>query len=222
MTKVINLRKNYKNRYKPISCVKRKHNSFNFNNVELIKIIITIFSLIFLFSGCVFYKNNNTNFINEFCIKFISNLQSESWLDIFIYLIKFDLTFLLATFFFGTSLVGLPLNVIPMGLKCFLIGCLSSFLYCEYHLRGVLYSLIFLYPFLTFTTTGLIYSANESIYMSKYIFKIITNKNTVDNISIRLYLLRYTVLFIINVLCVAMNSLLIVMLSDKLNLNPVA
>ena len=222
MTKVINLRRNYKNRYIAIAGMKCKQKGFNINDIEIIKIIITILSLTFIFSGCVFYKNNSSDYLNDFCLKFISNLQSDSWFKTFIYLLKFDLTFLLATFFFGTSVVGLPLNLIPIGIKSFFIGCLNSFMYCEYHLRGVLYSLIFLYPLLTITTTCLIYSANESIYMSKYMFKTITNKNTVDDISIRLYLLRYAVLLIVNVICIAINSLLIVMLSGKFNLNPAA
>ena len=222
MTKVINLRKRQGVNYKPIKTTKSYNKKINVSEFEIIKIILTIVSLVSVCFGCFIYKNNELDSIKDFCLNYISQLQEKNYFQVFLFLIKVDLIYLLATFFFGTSLIGLPLTFIPLSIKSLFIGCLSSFMYCEYNLKGVLYSLIFFYPLFTITTTSLIYSANESIYMSKYMFKTITNKNTVDDISIRLYLLRYAVLLIVNVICIAINSLLIVMLSGKFNLNPVA
>jgi stage II sporulation protein M len=133
--------------------------------------------------------------------------------------IKIDIFFFLILFFLGTSIVGTPLTIIPLIIKNSFIGYLSSYMYCEYDLKGILFSLVLLYPLFVVTTASLIYAANESVYMSKYILDTLIKKNTADNISTRLYILRYAVLFGINVSCIAINSFLIVTLANKINLH---
>ena len=221
MTKVINLRKRPAVNYKSIKNNNSYKTNFSINKFELIKLLFTLISLISIFIGCFIYKNNDIDTIKEFCLNYISNIQNKSFLQVFSFSIKIDFIGLLITFFFGTSLIGIPLTFVPISIKSIFIGCLSSFMYCEYNLKGVLYSLIFFYPLFTITTTSLIYSANESVHMSKHILNTVTNKNSADNISIRLYLLRYVFLCVINLVCIAINSLLIVVLSGKFNLNPV-
>ena len=122
-------------------------------------------------------------------------------------------------FFLGTSIIGTPLTIIPLIIKNSFVGYVSSYMYCEYDLKGILFSLVLLYPLFVVTTTSLIYAANESVYMSKYILNTLTKRNTADNISIRLYVLRYAVLFGINISCIAINSFLIVTLANKFNLH---
>lgn len=220
MTKVINLRKRQTVNFKPIKNTNSYKSKFTINKFELVKVLFTIISLFSIFIGCFIYKNNDIDSIKDFCLRYITSLQNTNFLQVFLYLFKVDFVYLLITFFFGTSLIGVPLTIIPISIKSVFIGCLSSFMYCEYNLKGVLYSLVFFYPLFTITTTSLIYSANESVHMSKYIFNTITNRNTADNISIRLYLIRYAFLCVINLICIAINSLLIIVLSDKFNLNP--
>lgn len=215
MTKVISLRKRYKNR---IDVPKRTINKINISNSELFKVLYLIISIISIFCGCLIYKSNPVEYITEICNGYISDFQSGTYLEVFLKCLKIDIIFYLVMFFVGTSIIGIPLTIFPLIIKNSFLGYLSSYMYCEYDLKGILFSLVLLFPFFVITTTSLIYSANESIYMSKYIFNTITNKNTADNISIKLYVIRYAILFGINIICIAVNSLLIVMLADRFNL----
>lgn len=216
MTKVISLRKRYKNR---IDVPKRTINKIKISNSDLFKVLYLIISIISIFCGCLIYKNNPVEYITEMCNSFIIDFQSGTYLEIFLKCLKIDVVFYLVMFFVGTSIIGIPLTIFPLIIKSSFLGYLSSYMYCEYDLKGILFSLVLLFPLFVITTTSLIYSANESIYMSKYILNTITNKNTADNISIKLYVIRYAILFGINIICIAVNSLLIVMLANRFNLH---
>ncbi len=216
MTKVINLRRKSKIKF---DIPKPSVRNMDILNSEIIKIVYLIFAIFSILLGCYIYKNNQSEYITELCSEFLLNIQSGTYFEIFIYCFKFDFIFFIIMLFIGTSLIGIPLTIIPLVIKCSFLGYISSYMYCEYDLKGILFSLILLYPLFVITTTSLIYCANESIYMSKYIFFTLTNKNTADNISIRLYLIRCAILFGINMVCIAVNSLLIVMLAGKFSLH---
>lgn len=215
MTKVINLRRRQGINYKPITN-NNSSKKFKINNTEITKLLLVLISLLSLLVGCFIYKNSNLNVVPEMCSSFITDLQNKNFFQLFLFLVKQDLIYFIICFFVGTSIIGIPFTFIPISIKCIFIGCLSSFMYCQYSLKGILFSLVLLYPLFTITTTSLIYSANESIYMSKHIFNTMTNKNTADSISIRLYLIRYAFLVGINLVCIAVNSFLIMLLYDRL------
>ncbi len=215
MTKVINLRK--KNNFK-FEIPKKSKGKIN-NNTEIYKVIFLLISIISILFGCLVFKSNQIDFLEEVCNNFILNIQNKSYFNILFYYIKFDVFFFIITFFIGTSFIGAPLASVPLITKCMYVGYLSSYMYCEYDLKGILFSLVLLYPMLVITTTSLIYASNESSYMSKHILNIMTNKNTADNISIKLYILRYAILLGINIICIAVNSFLIMILASKFNLH---
>lgn len=219
MTKVINLRRRQGINYKPIS-EKKTSNKVRIHHTEVTKVFLVFISLISLLVGCFIYKNSNIDFISEMCSSFITDLNDKNYFQLFIYLVKQDLIYFIICFFVGTSIIGIPFACVPVILRCICIGCLSSFMYRQYSLKGILFSLVLLFPLFTITTTSLIYSSNESVYMSKHIFNTMTNKNTADDISIRLYLIRYAFLIGINLICIAVNSFLILLLYDKINLVP--
>ena len=212
MTKVISLRKMHKTKID----IPRK--SVNLINADLSKIIYLIISIISILFGCIIYKTEVKESISLICKAFIDKIIGGTYLEVSFEYIKNDIIFFLIMFFLGTSIVGTPLTIIPLIIKSSFIGYLSSYMYCEYDLKGILFSLVLLYPLFVVTTTSLIYAANESVYMSKYILNTLIKRNTADNISIRLYVLRYAVLFGINLSGIAVNSFLIVALANKFNL----
>ena len=91
-------------------------------------------------------------------------------------------------------------------------------MYCEFGLKGILFLLVLIYPMIIITTTSQIYSANESIYMSKYLINTVTNKNTADDVSVRLYIIRNLVLIGISLIAISVNSFLIVTIGSRFNL----
>ena len=193
-------------------------NNFRLHNKDILKIIFTVTSLISIFIGSLLYKNNQIEGVTTACLNLVSEIQSKSFFYIFQSFLKIDVVYYIVLFFLGTSMLGSSLTFIPVILKCIFIGYLSTLMYCEYNLNGILFSLVLLFPILSITTASLIYVANESICMSKYTLDLLKNKNTVNNISVRLYLIKYGFLFCINLIAIAINSLLALVIANKFNL----
>ena len=218
MTKVINLRSIKRKNNKLYD----KNNLFNYNlklhNKDVLNIIFTIVSMLAIFLGCIIYKNNQIIEVNDVCVNFIKQIHNDTFFNIFLSYIKIDIIYYIVLFFLGSSLLGVPLTFIPIILKCVFIGYLSTLVYCEYELNGILFCLVLLFPIFSITTASLIYAANESIYMSKYTLDLVKNKNTANNVSVRLYLIKYGFLCCLNLIAIAINSLLALALANKFNL----
>ena len=215
MTKVIDFRK------KKLKSPSRKIKPNNvLNNVfeEKFKIIFLLVSISGLFLGALLYKlfenQQLTSLISE---KFIV-LNSGVYKSVFIYLLRLDLIFILINFFVGTSFLGSAISFLAPVLKSLYIGYLSGYLYNEFELKGVLFSILLLFPCFAVTQTSLIFASNENIYMSKYIFDCLNGRSTNDNISIKLYLIRYFLLFTINLVCISISALFITFIAPKLNI----
>ena len=215
MTKVITLRK----RKKSYSIAEKTRQKQRSNIViEKNRIFLLIISIISILLGAVTYRF----FPNENIIESLNNtleiFKTENFINIFLCFIKADLIYFLMAFFIGTSFIGAVLSPLPLVLKCFLIGFQSGYLYNDFELKGVLFCLILLYPCYVITTSSLIFGCDESIYMSKYLFSTITNKNTANDISVKLYLLRYLILIVINTVCIVVNSAIVCFIAPKINL----
>lgn len=212
MTRVINLRKFTKNRNK--IDIKKQSKAFL---EEKNKIIISIIALVSIFLGCLLFKYNNDFGLN-IVSRYIDIYKSDNILYIFLFLLKVETTYFLLTFFIGTSAIGKPLVIISPIFKCLFIGFLSSYIYNEFKLKGIMMCLIILFPFYAASTSALIFACDESIYMSTYIIKLITKKNTADDITIKLYLIRFIILFAIDIICVLINSIIVTIIVQKFNL----
>lgn len=215
MTKVINLNRRKKLKFKGSSI---KKNKTRINNImdEKYKILITIISVISILSGCIIYKYYLSEELNAICENLLTIIQTGSFIEIFLTLIKIEVLFYIIIFSIGTTMLGTPIVMFPIIIKCIIIGYFSSYIYATYEIKGILFCLVLLYPYLAITTTTHIIATNESIYMSKYVLNLVLNKKTADDISLRLYLIRYFILVMINLICVIVNSFIIKMLGTKI------
>lgn len=215
MTKVITLHK----KKKSYMNTERKSKNFtpNISN-ETNRVLLMIVSVVFILVGALIYRFFPNNDINTQIDTVLTLFNSADWKNICIFFLQADLVFLILSFFIGTSFVGSVLSALPIILKCIYIGYQSGYLYNEYELKGVLFCLILLYPCYAITTASLIFACDESIYMSKQFFSTITNKNTANNISVKLYFLRYLILFVINSVCIAVNSAICCFVAPKISL----
>ncbi len=215
MTKVINLRKRKKFTHE-------KFHKPRLDNIKLSTdiyyIAFTLMSIFSLLSGCLIYKSESFDYCNLICKETLEIICSSEFTKIFIMFFKSELIYFLLTFFIGTSLIGMPMCIIPVLIKCVMIGYFSSYMYCEYELKGILFCLVLIYPVAIITTASMIYAASESVYMSKYIYRAVIKKNTADNMSVRLYLIRYSILLLVNIVCIAISTILINFLINKFNL----
>ena len=218
MLKFINLRN--KRIHKTKSIIYKNGNNIRLNQLgnEKYKILLLLFSIVGILLGAISYKITiNSNFIQIAQESFII-LNSGNFKVIFLYLFKINLIFYIFSFFIGTSFIGSFLSVFPPTVKCIYIGFLSGYLYNEFELKGVLFCLLLLYPCFSITTASLIYASNENMYMSQYVFNCLTGRCNTDNISIKLYLIRYLLLFTIVLACISITSFLISVIGPKINI----
>lgn len=215
MSKVIRIKKSYSK-----ANFRRNGKSTRFRNIssEKYKIVLLLVSIISILIGSLLYNRYNSSPIIEIISNTINVFQAGNYLEIFISTLKSEIIFFLIALLLGTSFIGTPLSVIPISLRCVLTGFIGAYMYNEFELKGVLFCLLFIFPYTAIATTSLLFASNESIYMSNKSFNTITNKNTADDISVKLYLLRYLILIVINVVAAIFNSLLIVTLINKINL----
>lgn len=201
MNKVISFKRKKRNRLKKARKIKIPE-----INIDFIKLLLVAFAIISISLGCVVYKLYNNEFITDFIKENVIAKLSQNFLTVFLFTVEFTAFFKILTLFFATNLFGYILSYIPLIIKCFFIGYISSYYYNQYELNGVLFCLIFLYPFLVATTSSLIYLTRESIQIGKYIYNRIINKSTANIFSIRLYFIRCLVVFIFDIILVLINS----------------
>ncbi len=217
MTKVINFRKRKAIKLKPVIYKNKKENFSKLYN-ERYKIIFLVISVLGILLGALCFRMTSNSQLSKIIVESFTTLNSTNFKFIFLYLLKLDSIYFIISFFIGTSFIGSVLSFIPPTIKCLYIGYLSGYLYNEFELKGVLFCLLLLYPCFAITTTALIFASNENVYMSQYIYNCLNGKNSTDNISIRLYLLRYVLLFTIVLSCITVTAFLISFIGPKLNI----
>lgn len=212
MSKVIRIKRAYR---KPKS---KRHIDFSHLFQEKYKVILLIVAVLSVLLGSVLYNSFNDSSLIDIIENKIALFESQELLKIFLFFFKMELIYFAFAMLIGTSFVGTPLTVIPISLRCIITGFLGGYMYNQYELKGVLFCLLFVFPYTAVATTSLLFASNESIYMSSKSYRTITNKNTADDISVKLYLLRYFILIVINSVCALFNSFLIVLFINKINL----
>lgn len=212
MSKVIRIKRPYRK-------VKAKK-KINFADIfsEKYKVILLLVSISSVLFGSFIFNGFNDASFSQIIENKISLFESKELLKILLFFIKTELIYFAFAMVIGTSFIGAPLTIVPISIRCIVTGFLGGYMYNEYELKGVLFCLLFIFPYTAIATTSLLFASNESIYMSAKNYNTITNKNTADDISVKLYLLRYFILAIINCICAVFNSLLIVLFIDKINL----
>ena len=212
MSKVIRIKRTYR-KIKP---KKRMNLSDVFS--EKYKIILLFVSIASILFGSFIYNSFNDLSFTHIIENKILLFESKDLLKITLFFVKTELIYFASAMLIGTSFVGAPLTVIPISIRCIITGFIGGYMYNAHELKGVLFCLLFIFPYTAVATTSLLFASNESIYMSAKNYNTITNKNTADDISVKLYLLRYFILIVINCVCALFNSLLIVLFIDKINL----
>ena len=212
MSKVIRIKRPYRK-------VKAKK-KINFADIfsEKYKVILLLVSILSVLFGSFIFNGFNDASFSQIIENKISLFESKELLKILLFFVKTELIYFAFAMVIGTSFIGAPLTIVPIAIRCIVAGFLGGYMYNEYELKGVLFCLLFIFPYTAIATTSLLFASNESIYMSAKNYNTITNKNTADDISVKLYLLRYFILVIISCVCALFNSLLIVVFIDKINL----
>lgn len=174
-----------------------------YKKILLLVGVLVLFGVLFYFlisdNDRVVAVNSIKNFFSE--IKRNDNLDYTSSL---INSLSINIAYILVIWLLGMSIVGIPIIVLLVGYKCFIIGFSISSIVSVYGVKGVLGSLAYIAPhsilFLGLLVLLGIYSINFSICLFKYLFlkKII---------NFKVIMHRYVKLVLISLICTILISL---------------
>ena len=91
-------------------------------------------------------------------------------------------------------------------------------MYNKYELNGVLFSLIFFVPYFSITSSILIAMTNEGYAMSKSMTNCIMQRKTAQEGHLQLFLIRFILIAVFDLLFVLLNSLLLSSFGTKISL----
>lgn len=172
--------------------------SFKFDFYEYKSVIYTaLFYAFGLFIGSYFYKISATETLNE-----LLRPQEHSLANLFIsnFCVYFSLYVLVV--FLGFCLIGYPIiNIIPTVIGL-VTGLKASYLFINYSVKGVGYSLIMLIPFAALFLTVIAFTIHESTSLSKKLISITKNTDEHNEFNLKPYVKKYLIL----ALCILATS----------------
>ncbi len=156
-------------------------------NKLLLKLLITtsIFILLGIFYIAILSKSNQL-MIKENLEIFFSSLKKLNYTKAFINCLSSNITFTIFIWIFGISIIGIPIILLFLIIKSFILGfSISSFIYF-YHWKGIIAALIYMIPLvinlftiMTLSYYGILFSKNLNrlLFLKKEIrFKNIMKK----------------------------------------------
>lgn len=130
-------------------------------------------------------KNNDINYKSAFFNSIIANI--------------FFPTFL---FLLGISIIGMPVIIISLVVKTFILGfSLSSIIY-TYHFKGILKAIAYLFPHQLITCLMALFLGFYALYFGIKLFNYLFRKKDIDlRHSMKRYLQVYITVLLINIGC---------------------
>lgn len=177
-------------------------------------LMMILFAVLFigLICGNFFVKESENTYetVGNLFQDYISSLSGQTLLRTFLVQSMINIVILALTFVFGLCAIGFPVPIILMLIKGISIGALSGFMYTEYALKGFGYCMLVFYPVQIISCLILLRAGKESFSMSKSIFKILTEQRQKagDVCDLKLYLLRYFILFIAMIIVSFISAIL--------------
>ncbi len=161
-----------------------------------------------LLCGCLMFKNN-TYHSAAIASKGIRMFTDAEWFVRFRPLFIEVLLIMTLTFFAGFSAVGLPLILCLPCAKGILYGILSAQLYADYRVKGVVFALLVLFPFLAAEIAMLFACSGDALKMSSHLFSAYKGAGGIgERGEVKTYCVRFLLFTVGSVLVVLLQSLL--------------
>lgn len=219
MNKVISL-KGLRLRRRRISARPKRNIDINprDRNINIFKIAVSLAAVISVLLGSLFFAKMSASGLEQYFTNFIKALQAESFKDVFKELCSIEVIFISVCFILGTNLFGnIFISLVPI-VKTFFAGYIGALLYNKYELNGVLFSLIFIIPYFSVTSTILIAMTNEGWEMSRTLTNCVMQRKTAKEGILQLFLIRFILIALFDMLFVLINSLLLSSFGTKISL----
>lgn len=212
-------------RLKGIKTKRRKafkpKNKLNFNRAKdniSFKPMLPIISIFSVLIGCVLFTKSPIDFINQIIQNKLLVMQSNNFYNIFKSLILFEFLFVFLLFFLGTNIFGnFVVGIVPI-LKMITCGYLCSYMYNKFELNGVLFSLVFIVPFISISGTVIIALSSESYLLSKSVNTSILQRKTAKDGTLQLFLVKFIIIAFLEIILVLLNSAILSSFGSKISL----
>lgn len=185
-------------------------------NSNIFRVALSFACITSVLLGALFFAKLSSTEFEQYFINAISEIQGANFTVVFKDLCSIEIIFIAACFILGTNLFGnILIFAVPM-IKTFFAGYIGALMYNKYELNGVLFSLIFFVPFFSVTCTALIALTNEGYAMSKSMTSCILQRKTTKEGDLQLFLIRFVLITLADLLFVLFNSLLLSSLGTKI------
>lgn len=186
--------------------------SLRVNNIVLNwKIIIpSVFAVAGIVLGAVIAKGEGV-FYNKICeiinSYILNGYEVSVHKNIVLYLLIPSI-FAFALFFNGLSVFGIFTAVfVPMIYSCF-YSMMIYYLFSEYTLKGLAYSVIILFPYIILSLYSLIMITGESINMSGYLLNMISKSSGKSDYSFKTYYKQTVKSYVLILISVAIKTVI--------------
>lgn len=187
-------------------------------NTNIFRIAVSFACIFAVLLGSLFFSKMSATQFEHFFVNTIKEIQDESFIGVFKSLCGIEIIFIAACFILGTNLFGnIFISLVPV-VKTFFAGYIGALMYNKYELNGVLFSLIFFVPYFSATCSSLIALTNEGYAMSKSLTSCILQRKTTKDGDLQLFLIRFILIALFDLLFALLNSLLLSSLGAKISL----
>lgn len=147
-----------------------------------------------------FEKSDLLSYLNSF--KNSIDNSSINYKSIFIETLKINVPMLVAIWFLGLTMIGIPIILIIDVLKGFTIGFASSFIIGEMGMKGIWFDLLGIFPQNIIYIPCIIFSSVLAMEFSLTMFRDRSNNQWKSHILLKLTSYSITFVFVIGIMCI--------------------
>lgn len=186
------------------------------NNILVSTIIIFILGLIF---GSIYItilktseKTTILNEVNNYFLN-INKISIDDKMNIFKNSLISNLLYFISIWLLGISVIGIPIIIIMVFFKSFILSFSVSSIFAKYGFKGILGAFLYIFPSSIVTTILMIVLSTYSLLLSIRIFKSSFLKR---NINFKTFMGKYFFLLVISILICILCSLFDAFISPSL------
>ncbi|AND85176.1 stage II sporulation protein M [Clostridium tyrobutyricum] len=147
-----------------------------------------------------FEKSDLLSYLNSF--KNSIDNSSINYKSIFMETLKINVPMLVAIWFLGLTMIGIPVILIIDVLKGFTIGFASSFIIGEMGMKGIWFDLLGIFPQNIIYIPCIIFSSVLAMEFSLTMFRDRSNNQWKSHILLKLTSYSITFVFVIGIMCI--------------------
>lgn len=136
-------------------------------------VFITIIFFIAIMSGSIFtltLNDTDTNIVSEFFSNYLENINKINYINSFVNSLISNMFVVMIIWLSSYSIIGLPIIILIFFYKSFIIGFSISGIIINYKIKGLLMSLLYVFPHQILFILALLYLLVYSLIMSINLF----------------------------------------------------